>query len=131
MDKIFIRGLKVETVIGVYGWERHLPRPLVFDLDLMYDVRDAAASDHVRDAVDYAAVMETVKKIAGEHRPALLENLAEALARALFGEFPIQRLRLVIHKPGAIPVEDVGVEIERRREDYAAGGAAPRAMGRG
>lgn len=123
MDKIFIRGLKVETIIGVYGWERHLPRPLIFDLDLGMDFRDAAASDHVRDAVDYAAVMELVKRISTEHQPALLEALAEKLARAAFEAFPILSLRLAIHKPGAIPVDDVGVEIERRREDYAACGA--------
>lgn len=122
MDKIFIRGLKVETIIGVYGWERHTPRPLVFDLDLGADFGAAASSDHVRDAIDYAAVMELVKEVASQHQPALLEALAEKLARALFQRFPLLSLRLVVHKPGAIPVEDVGVEIERRREDYAACG---------
>lgn len=123
MDKIFIRGLKVETIIGVYDWERSLPRPLIFDLDLGADFIDAAASDHVRDAIDYAAIMETVQKIAADHQPALLEALAEKLARALFQKFPILSLRLAIHKPGAIPVQDVGIEIERRREDYASCGA--------
>ena len=123
MDKIFIRGLKVETIIGVYDWERHVPRPLIFDLEMGADFNAAAASDHVRDAIDYAAVMETVKTIATEYQPALLEALAEKLARALFKAFPILSLKLAIHKPGAIPVQDVGVEIDRRREDYAACGA--------
>ena len=122
MDKIFIRGLKVETIIGVYGWERTVMRPLLFDLDLGMDLRIAASSDHVRDAIDYAAVHETVTRIAKDLQPALLETLAETLARTLFQEFPLDTLRLAIHKPGAIPVEDVGVEIERRREDYAACG---------
>jgi len=76
MDKIFIRGLKVETIIGVYDWERHANRPLSFDLDLGADFTDAAASDHVRDAIDYAAIMETITKIATEYHPALLEALA-------------------------------------------------------
>lgn len=123
MDKIFIRGLKVETIIGVYDWERHVPRPLIFDLEMGADFNAAAVSDHVRDAIDYAAVMETVSKIATEYQPALLEALAEKLARALFKDFPILSLRLTIHKPGAIPVQDVGVEIDRRREDYAVCGA--------
>jgi len=123
MDKIFIRGLKVETIIGVYDWERHLPRPLIFDLEMGADFNTAAASDHVRDAIDYAAVMATVTSVATDHQPALLETLAEKLARALFKEFPILSLRLAIHKPGAIPVDDVGIEIDRRREDYAACGA--------
>ncbi|WP_428311093.1 dihydroneopterin aldolase [Hydrocarboniphaga sp.] len=123
MDKIFIRGLKVDTIIGVYDWERTLQRPLIFDLEMGADFNAAAASDHVRDAIDYAAVMETVQKISTDYQPALLEALAEKLARSLFNDFPILSLKLTIHKPGAIPVQDVGVEIDRRREDYAACGA--------
>lgn len=123
MDKIFIRGIKVDTIIGIYDWERTLVRPLVFDLDLGADFGDAAASDHMRDSIDYAGVMQTVQKVATERQPQLLETLAEQLARTLFQEFPLlMTLRLVIHKPGAIPVADVGVEIERRRADYAACG---------
>lgn len=123
MDKIFIRGLKVDSIIGVYDWERTQVRPLIFDLDLGADFQAAAASDHVRDAIDYAAIQATVVKITTDYQPALLEALAEKIARALFKEFPILSLRLVIHKPGAIPVQDVGVEIDRRREDYAVCGA--------
>lgn len=122
MDKIFIRGLKVESIIGVYGWERHAPRPLIFDLVMGMDMREAASSDHVRDAVDYAAVAEAVSRFVKNEEPALLETLGERLARELFREFPFQQLELTIHKPGAIPVEDVGITIERRREDYAACG---------
>ena len=60
MDTIFIRGLKVETIIGIYDWERTLVRPLVFDLELGTDTREAAASDRMRDSIDYAAVGDTV-----------------------------------------------------------------------
>lgn len=120
MDSIFIRGLRVETIVGVHAWERQLERPLVFDLELGTDTREAAASDRVRDAIDYAAVTETVTRLAKSLQPALLETLAERIARQLFEDFPIQRLRLVIDKPGAVPeVKQVGVAVERRREDYA------------
>ncbi len=120
MDKIFIRGLEVETIIGVHSWERQLARPLLLDLDLGIDARDAASSDRVRDAVDYAAVAEAVARIARETQPALLETLAERTARVLFDDFPIRSLRLSIAKPGAVAgVKAVGIEIERRREDYA------------
>jgi 7,8-dihydroneopterin aldolase/epimerase/oxygenase len=123
MDTIFIRGLRVETVIGVHAWERKLERPLVFDLELGTDTREAAASDHVRDAIDYAAVAETVTRLATEMQPALLETLAERIALQLFEDFPIQRLRLVIDKPGAVPdVKQIGIAIERTREDFAACG---------
>jgi dihydroneopterin aldolase len=123
MDKVYIRGLKVECIVGVYGWERQLPRPLLFDLELGADLRAAAASDHVRDVIDYAAVSAAVTKVAQERQPALLEALGETIARALFDQFPILSLRLNIAKPGAVPeAKAVGIEIERRREDYAACG---------
>lgn len=123
MDKIFIRGLSIEATIGVHAWEQQLPRPLLFDLDLGIDARHAAASDQVRDAVDYALVAAMVAKFVQAHAVALLETLAESLARELFAQFPIQSLRLSIGKPGAVAAaKSVGVEIERRREDYAACG---------
>ncbi len=123
MDTIFIRGLRVETIIGVHAWERQLKRPLLFDLELGVDTRAAAASDHVRDAIDYAAVTETVTRLAKDMQPALLETLAERIARQLFEDFPIQRLRVVIDKPGAVAdVKQIGVAIERVREDFAACG---------
>lgn len=124
MDKIFIRGLKVETIIGIYDWERTLVRPLIFDIELGFDTREAASSDRMRDSIDYAAVGQTVRDIALGLKPQLLETLAEKIARALFDQFPILSLRLVIDKPGAIPdVKGIGVEIDRRREDYAVCGA--------
>lgn len=120
MDKVFIRGLEVETIIGVHGWERQLPRPLIFHLELGVDTRDAAASDQVRDAIDYDAVSQRVKKIAQDLQPQLLETLAEKIARELFDAYAIYSLRLSIDKPGAVAgVKSVGVEIDRRREDYA------------
>lgn len=124
MDKIYIRGLRVEAVVGVYDWERSLERPLLFDLELGVDTREAASSDRVRDAVDYAAVAELVRDIAHSLQPQLLETLAEKIARSLFESFPILSARIGIDKPGAVAdTRGVGVEIDRRREDYAACGA--------
>ena len=119
MDKVYIRGLEVETIIGVHAWERDLLRPLIFFIEMGTDMRDAAASDSMRDAIDYDGASQLVRKIALELKPALLEKLAEHIARALFAAYPIQTLRLGITKPGAVTgVHDVGVEIERKREDY-------------
>jgi dihydroneopterin aldolase len=120
MDKIFIRGLKVETIIGIYDWERTLVRPLVFDVELGFDTREAASSDRMRDSIDYAAVGQTIRDIAVELKPQLLETLAEKIARTLFDRFPVLSVHLTIDKPGAIPdVKGIGVVIDRRREDYA------------
>jgi dihydroneopterin aldolase len=123
MDKIFIRGLTVETLIGIHAWEQRTPRPLIFDLELGTDIREAASSDNVRDAIDYQAVSEAVAKFTQDNPVGLLETLAERLSRQLFRQFPILSLKLSINKPGAVAgVKAMGVEIDRRREDYSACG---------
>lgn len=120
MDKVFIRQLEIQTHIGVHAWEHHIRRPLLLDLDLGVDTREAAASDHIRDALDYKAVCDAVESLVKERQFQLLETFAEAAARRLFEQFPLLSLRLAVHKPGAVPqARSVGVEIERRREDYA------------
>ena len=119
-DTIFIRGLEASTIIGVHAWEKHAERPLLLDLDLGIDARVCAATDKVRDAVDYQAVRDATVALIQRERVDLLETLAERLARHLFAEFPIDTLRLRITKPGAVAqVAAVGVEIERQRGDYA------------
>lgn len=120
MDHVFIRGLEAHTIIGVYAHEKRAERPLLLDLDMGVDARAAAASDHVRDAVDYQAVRDGIVAFVRQERVDLLETLAERLARRLFADFPIDTLRLRIDKPGAVSgVQSVGVEIERQRGDYA------------
>jgi dihydroneopterin aldolase len=124
MDRVFIRGLRVDGIIGIHDWERGMIRPLIFDLSLGVDTREAASSDRVRDAVDYSAVCDAVREIVATLQPQLLETLAEKIARTLFDRFPIQSVKVTIDKPGAVPdVKGVGVEIDRRREDYAVCGA--------
>lgn len=119
MDKIFIRQLEVQTVIGVYAHEQAAPRLLLLDLEMGMETREAAASDQLRDALDYAAVAACVTQFAQNRRVQLLETFAEQLARQLFEQFPLLTLGLVIHKPGAVAkTASVGVAIERRREDY-------------
>ena len=120
MDKVFIRQLEIQTHIGVHAWEHHIRRPLILDLDLGVDTREAAASDHIRDALDYKAVCDAIERLVRERQFQLLETFAESAARRLFEEFPLLSLRLSVSKPGAVTAaRTVGVEIERRSEDYA------------
>jgi dihydroneopterin aldolase len=119
LDTILIEGLAVETIIGIHSWEQQMPRPLRFDLELGFDIREAAASDQIRDAVDYHAVTQALIALTTARQFRLIESLAEASARMLFGQFPISTLRMTIGKPGAVPeAKTVAVRIERRREDY-------------
>ena len=120
IDTVFISQLEIETIIGVHAWEQHAPRPLVLDIELGVDIRPAAASDEIRDAVDYKAVADEIAALGRARQFRLLETFAEAAARRLFECFPIQTLKLGIGKPGAVSeARTVGVRIERRREDYA------------
>lgn len=113
-DSVFIEGLEVETVVGVYDWERQINQRLLVDLDMAWDNSIPGASDNVDDALDYAAVSERVVTCLQALRPQLLEHGAEALAAELQSVFGITWLRLTLRKPGAVPTaRSVGVCIER------------------
>lgn len=114
MDKVLIEGLRVDAIIGVYGWEREVQQTLRIDLVMGWDNRSPGASDDVERALDYARVAEAVTGWVGESRFQLLEALAEDLACRLLDSFAMAGLRLTIRKPGAVAnAFAVGVEIER------------------
>ncbi len=114
IDIVFIRGLRLETCIGIHPWERQVTRPVFLDLELAADTRRAAATDRLEDALDYEAVARRLRELVTQSRYALVETLAERCAEVLQSEFGISWLRLVLNKPGAIGEEtEVGVIIER------------------
>ena len=114
MDLVLIEALEVDTVIGVYDWERTITQTLRLDLTLGTDIRPAAADDDIDLTLNYAAISERIITFAGEHDFALVETFAERLAETLRDAFGIAWLRLTVRKPGAVPSADaVGVCIER------------------
>jgi dihydroneopterin aldolase len=114
MDVVRIRGLKVETIVGVHDWERRLPRPVIVDLELATDAARAAKSDQLQDAVDYHAVAQSVSACIIGAQPQLIETLAQRVADQLMREFGVTWLKLELHKPGAVPgASDVSIAIER------------------
>lgn len=114
VDTVLIEGLVVETVVGVYDWEREVTQSLVIDLEMAWDNSVPGKTDDVADALDYAAVSTRVESCLQALRPKLLEHGAEVLAKTLQDELGIKWLRLAIRKPGAVPAaQTVGVRIER------------------
>ncbi|QJQ97027.1 MULTISPECIES: dihydroneopterin aldolase [Halomonadaceae] len=114
MDRVIIEALEVDTVIGVYDWERKIHQRLSLDLELATDIRPAAACDDLTLTLDYAAICERIARFADENAFALVETFAERLARLLQEEFSIAWLRLCVRKPGAVrAAAAVGVIIER------------------
>ena len=113
-DTVFIKGLKASSVIGCYDWERDIRQTLVIDLELKADFKRAAQTDALKDALDYAAISQRMIAVCDESRFQLLETLAEHLASTVLAEFSVERLRMTITKPGAVPeAEGVGVMIDR------------------
>lgn len=114
MDTIRIKGLKVETLIGVHDWEKKLPRTLVLDLELASDAARAAKSDALTDALDYHAVAQAASAFVAQSRFQLIETLAQRLAEKLQKDFAVAWLKLEVHKPGAVAgAQDISVAIER------------------
>ena len=111
---VFIEGLRLECVIGVYDWEREVRQELLLSLEMRWPTEVAAASDDVDDALDYARVAERLQEYAAAREAQLVETLAEELAAVLRDEFAVSWLRLRLAKPGAVSAADaVGVTIER------------------
>ena len=114
MDRVFIEGLEVDTVIGAYDWEREIRQCLRLDLSFAWDNRKPAANDDLSLALAYATVSTRIQAFAQDAQFILVETFAERLAALLMDEFHIPWLRLKLTKPGAVPAASgVGVEIER------------------
>ena len=114
MDIVYIKGLEVKTVIGVYDWEREIRQPVVIDLDMGTDMREAAESDDHRFVVDYRSVCVRLTEVIESCQVQLLETLAEDLASLVLKEFKVCWVRVKVGKPAAITgAREVGVVIER------------------
>jgi dihydroneopterin aldolase len=114
MNAIFVHELRVETRIGVYAWEQHLPQPLLIDLELALPSAKPFTSDDFADALDYAAVVKRIQAFAANHQHKLLERFAEALAELLRSEFGSPWVRVSVAKLAPVAgVRRLGVVIER------------------
>lgn len=113
-DVVFIKGLRVEAVIGVYAWERAITQPILIDIALETDITKAALSDDVKDALSYKEVCDDVSVWCKEIKAQLLEHLAEQLADKLLSKYNCQKITLSVAKPTAIKEANaVGVQMTR------------------
>ncbi len=119
MDIVFVKDLRIDTVIGIYDWERTIRQVISIDLEMGTDIAAAANSDNISDTLDYKAVSKRVIHFVRNSEFELVEKLAEQIARIVLTEFNTPWLRLKLGKPGAVRGSaEVGVVIERRKEDY-------------
>lgn len=114
MDIVYIRDLRIETVIGIFDWERRIRQTIALDLEMGADIRRAAHSDSIADALDYKAVSKRLIQHVQTAECQLVETLAEQIATIVMQEFAVPWLRLRLSKPGAVSgAQDVGVIIDR------------------
>ncbi len=118
MDKVFIKGLEVDAVIGVFDWEKQVRQPLIFDLEMAWNIRVAAQTDDLMHALNYQAVAEFVERFVREQHFQLLESMLDRLADSLIKEFGMPWLSIQVEKPAVVPqARAVGLRIERG-EDF-------------
>jgi len=114
MDLVFIEDLRIDTVIGIYDWERRTKQTIALDVEMAFDNRKPAASDAIADTLDYKAVSKRLIAFVEASSFQLVETLAERCAAILREEFGVAWLRLKLSKPGAVRgARAVGVVIER------------------
>ncbi|NIW24370.1 MAG: dihydroneopterin aldolase [Gammaproteobacteria bacterium] len=119
MDKIFLRELEVEAVIGIWEWERRITQKVSIDLEMATDARAASSADDIEGTLNYRDVAKRLIEFVGESQFELVESLAEAIARAIVEEFHVPWTKVSVAKPGAIQgSRTVGITIERTPEDY-------------
>ena len=114
MDIVFIHDLKIETVIGIYDWERKIRQTISIDLEMATDIGAAAKSDNIDDALSYKDVAKRLIEFVEQSDFELVEALAEQICRIVREEFDVPWVKLTLHKPGAVRgSRSVGVIIER------------------
>ena len=116
-DYVSIRDLHVPAVIGVHDWEREIEQTLIVSVEMAADVRQAAASDDLADALDYSAVAETIAAVLREGKFRLIETAAERVAERLLADFRLPWLRLELRKPITTGGYTAIITLERAREN--------------
>ena len=114
MDIIFLGGLEVETIIGIYDWERVTKQTVVLDIEMAFDIQKAAETDDIQYTLDYKAVSKRIISFVEASRFFLVEKLITEIAGIVLNEFNTPWVKITLNKKGAIRgASDVGISIER------------------
>ena len=113
-DIIYIKDLRVETIIGIFDWERKVKQEVSIDMEFPFDCKKAAATDSIDDTIDYKAICKGVIKFVENSSFQLQESLAEGIAALVKEEYNVKSIKLRVSKPGALRgAKDVGLVIHR------------------
>ncbi len=117
MDKIFLNDLKIDTIIGIYDWERETLQTLGFDLEMDWDIAKAAASDNIADTLDYGAIAQSIVNFVEASNYQLIETLAEDVCMLLLTHYPMPKVKLTLSKPVKLHGQNLAkIVIERSKK---------------
>lgn len=118
MGKIFIEGLRIDAIIGIYPVERTKKQPVILDIEMQCDTSKACASDNIKHALDYHKVSLDIIEFIGNSSYQLIEALAETVAKRILTNQQVISVKIKLSKPQAINLADnVGIEIFRKRRN--------------
>lgn len=121
MDIVYIRDLRIDTIIGVFDWERRVRQTISIDLEMATDIRRAAETDDIQYALNYKDVSQRLVDLIEGSEFELVETMAETAANLVREEFGVPWLKMRLSKPGAIRgARDVGLIIERGEKPTSA-----------
>ena len=113
-DIIYIKDLRIETIIGIFDWERKVKQEVSIDMEFPFNCKKAAATDSIEDTIDYKAITKGVIKFVEDSSFQLQETLAESIAALVKDEYGVKSIKLRVSKPGALRgAKDVGLIIYR------------------
>jgi dihydroneopterin aldolase len=116
MDKVFIQGLKIDTVIGIYDWEREIRQDVTLDLEMSADIKAASLTDHIDQTLDYKSVAKRLIQFVKDSEFQLVETLAEKITEIVLNEFEVEWVKLTLNNGEAVSgASGVGVIIERSK----------------
>ncbi len=114
MDIIFLGGLEIQTIIGIYDWERETKQTIVLDIEMAFDIKKAAETDDIQYALDYKTVSKRIIAFVEESQFFLVEKLIIEISNIIQNEFDVPWVKITLNKKGAIRgASDVGIIIER------------------
>lgn len=114
MDIIFLGQLEIETIIGIYDWERETKQKVLLDIEMAFDIRKAAQTDDIAYTLNYKTVSKRIIAFVESSHFFLVETLISEIATIILSEFNVPWVRITLNKKGAIRgASDVGIIIER------------------
>ena len=114
MDIIFLGGLEIETIIGIYDWERETKQKIILDIEMAFDIQKAAETDDIQYTLDYKTVSKRIISFVETSQFLLVEKLISEIANIIRNEFNVSWVKITLNKKGAIRgARDVGIIIER------------------